>query len=71
MKNSSLPWVGLRPARRSLLNRHKHLRAWLVNVATLAYPGHSNNAWGPPLVPQLPIGKFWGTLALTAIAAAG
>ena len=71
MKNSSLPWVGLRPACQILLNRHQHLRAWLVNAAMPAYPGHPNNAWGPLLVPQLPTGKFWGTLALTAIAAAG
>ena len=43
----------------------------MVNAAMPANPGHSNNAQGPLLVPQLLMGKFLGTLALTAIAAAG
>jgi len=33
VKKSSLPWVGLHPARPGLLIRQKHRRAWLVNAA--------------------------------------
>jgi len=71
VKKSSLPWVGLRPVRPGLLIRQKRRRTWLVNAVMPVNPGHSNNAPDPLVVPQLPIGRFWGTLALTAVAAAG
>jgi hypothetical protein len=55
----------------ALAIRHKHPGAWLVNAVMPVYPGHSNNAQGPLVVPRLPTGRFWGTLPLTAVVAAG